>query len=87
MRKICGKKAFEGARAVFFPEGGPEAKKWSAAWSPSTMRTAKGFLYTRRLRKSKEYGFKLVSAPKGGDSVIGQKASEKDGPAMFAKFK
>lgn len=88
VRKLCGKKAFEGAKAVFFPEGSTKkAKKWAQKWSPSNIKRAKGFLYTRRLRKNKEYGFKLISISKDGESVIGQREGAKDGPAMFAKFK
>lgn len=85
VRKICGKKAFEGAKAVFFPESDTkDAKKWSNSWSPKQIRTAKGFLYTRKLRKNTQYGFKLISVKENGEeSVIGQK----NGSSMFAMFK
>jgi hypothetical protein len=84
IREIRGSAAFKGAKAVLFPEGGSES--WEEGWTPSKKRAARGFLYTRRLRSNKVYGFKLISVAKAGGSVIGQEVAEKEGAALFSNF-
>ena len=70
--KIRGKKGFNSIVDYLFPNGAP--KRWLSAWTDIQKRNARGFVYSRKLRKNTVYAFKLFT--KRGkdniDSVIGE---------------
>jgi hypothetical protein len=81
LRKIRGAKAFKAAAAATSAPPG-----WLDGFTEAQKRSARGFLYTRSLRKTMRYGFKLVTVREQEDIVIGQEVPEAAGEALMAKF-
>lgn len=83
LRKIRGAKALKAFGQVM---GVVEPTEWLATWTAAEKAAARGFLYTRKLRKNIRYGVKMV-APYGTDhSVLGHEVPEVEGEALLAKF-
>ena len=82
IRRIRGKKALQAAAAVLDADAA-----WLGGWSDAEKKGARGFLYTRKLRKGLRYGFKLVSLRGGEESILGHEVAEAVGPALVARFR
>jgi hypothetical protein len=85
--KIKGKKDFNRIINFLFPNGAPI--KWLSVWTETQKRNAKGFIYSRKLRKNTIYSCKLFT--KRGkdniDSVIGESISNEKIFDLLEKFK
>ncbi len=81
LRKIRGAKAFKAvAKASSAPPG------WLDSFTEAQKKSARGFLYTRSLRKTVRYGFKLVTQKGQEDVIIGQEVPEAAGEALHSLF-
>jgi hypothetical protein len=81
LRKIRGAKAFKAAAAA---TSAPPS--WLTSFTEAQKKSARGFLYTRSLRKTVRYGFKLITVREEEDIVIGQEVPEAAGDSLMAKF-
>jgi hypothetical protein len=81
LRKIRGARAF---KAVAEASSAPPT--WLTSFTDAQKKSARGFLYVRRLRTSHRYGFKLVAQKGEEDVIIGQEVPETAGEALLALF-
>ncbi len=81
LRKIRGAKAFKAAAAATSTPPG-----WLTRFTEAQKKGARGFLYTRSLRKTVRYGFKLVAVREEEEIVIGQEVPEAAGKALHTLF-
>jgi hypothetical protein len=81
LRKIRGAKAFKAAAAA---SSAPPT--WLASFTEAQKRSARGFLYTRSIRKTLRYGFKLVTKRGEEDIVVGQEVPEAAADTLLTLF-
>lgn len=80
LHKIRGAKAFGQVMGV------TEPAEWLATWTAAEKAAARGFLYTRKLRKNIRYGVKMVALYGKEYSILCHEVPEEDGKALLVKF-